>query len=111
MVASGLTCAQFLRVLRRLVAPGGAMALSTINRTPRSYAMAIGAAEHVLGMVPVGTHEWHKFVAPEELAAMLARADAEMVELAGIEYSVLGGRWALSDATGVNYICFATPAR
>ena len=50
MVASGLTCAQFLRVLRRLVAPGGAMALSTINRTPRSYAMAIGAAEHVLGM-------------------------------------------------------------
>ena len=98
---------EFVRTLTKLVVPGGALALSTINRTPRAYALAIGAAEHALGLVPVGTHEWRKFVSPEELAAMLARAGAEVRELAGMRFDPVLSRWVLSDDTAVNYIAFA----
>ena len=98
---------EFVRTLTKLVVPGGALALSTINRTPRAYALAIGAAEHALGLVPVGTHEWRKFVSPEELAAMLARAGAEVRELAGMRFDPVLSRWVLSDDTAVNYIALA----
>ena len=79
----------FLAACRDLTRPGGALALSTLNRTPKSYLMAIVGAEYVLRWLPRGTHDWKKFIRPSELAAALRRQALEMTDLTGIEYSPL----------------------
>ena len=98
----------FLAACRDLARPGGALALSTLNRTPKSYLTAIIGAEYVLRWLPRGTHDWKKFIRPSELAAALRRQGLEMTDLTGIEYSPLADRFALGDDLGVNYLAFAT---
>ncbi|MEQ8250978.1 MAG: bifunctional 2-polyprenyl-6-hydroxyphenol methylase/3-demethylubiquinol 3-O-methyltransferase UbiG [Oceanibaculum nanhaiense] len=98
----------FLAACRDLTRPGGALALSTLNRTPKSYLMAIVGAEYVLRWLPRGTHDWKKFIRPSELAAALRRQGLEMTDLTGIEYSALADRFSLGDDLGVNYLAFAT---
>ncbi|WP_086466265.1 bifunctional 2-polyprenyl-6-hydroxyphenol methylase/3-demethylubiquinol 3-O-methyltransferase UbiG [Oceanibaculum nanhaiense] len=98
----------FLAACRDLTRPGGALALSTLNRTPKSYLMAIVGAEYVLRWLPRGTHDWKKFIRPSELAAALRRQGLEMTDLTGIEYSPLADRFSLGDDLGVNYLAFAT---
>ena len=80
----------FVAQLARHLAPGGLLVLSTPNRTPASRALLVGAAEAV-GAVPRGTHDWHDFVTPEELAALLAGAGLEVTEMRGIAFSPLKG--------------------
>lgn len=105
----------FVRCLAGLARPGGAVILSTINRTARAYAAAILAAERVAGWVPPGTHEFSKFITPEELAALGARAGLELREAAGMTYAppapgsrrgfIAGGTWRLTgEDLGVNYL-------
>ena len=112
----------FCAALGALARPGGGVAVSTLNRTPRSYALAILAAEHVLRWVPPGTHDWTRFVTPEELAMQMeesggggegggearsgAGARLRLRLLAGMEYNPLTGGWALGRDTGVNYIAW-----
>eukprot|EP00898_Chlorokybus_atmophyticus_P000009 jgi/Chlat1/1008/Chrsp109S01457 len=99
--------AQFVKTLVRLTNYDGALCISTINRTPRSYALAILGAEYILRWVPKGTHDWNRFVTPEELALMLQRSGAEMESLAGMVYNPLSREWSLVSDDGVNYIAAA----
>lgn len=97
----------FLAATAALLKPGGAMVLSTINRTLRSLALAKVAAEYVLRWVPAGTHDWRRFVRPSELARGLRGGGVEIVELAGLVYRPLSGEWRIGRDVAVNYLAFA----
>lgn len=96
----------FVATLCALRAPRGAVAITTINRTPEAYALAIVAAEKLLGMAPDGAHDWNKFVRPEELQLMFGQAGLGMRLLAGMQLDVLDGRWRCTGHAGVNYAAF-----
>ncbi|KAF5190132.1 Ubiquinone biosynthesis o-methyltransferase [Thalictrum thalictroides] len=100
--------AEFCKSLGSLTVPNGATLISTINRSMRSYATAIVAAEYLLRWLPKGTHQWSSFLTPEELVLILNRASISVQEMAGFVYNPLTGRWALSDDIGVNFIAFGT---
>jgi len=98
----------FLAACCALARPGGALALSTINRTPRAFAFAIVGAEYLLRKLPRGTHDWRKFLKPSELAAGLRPHGLEVTELAGMVYEPLSGDWRLSRRDlGINYLLWA----
>ncbi|DBA84452.1 TPA: Hexaprenyldihydroxybenzoate methyltransferase, mitochondrial [Trebouxia sp. C0004] len=97
---------QFLKTLGSLTKSDGALFISTINRTPRGYALAILGAEHVTGVVPVGTHDWNKFLTPEELVMLTEGTGLELEQLAGMVMNPYNGTWALSTSTEVNYIAY-----
>ncbi|MEM6421983.1 MAG: bifunctional 2-polyprenyl-6-hydroxyphenol methylase/3-demethylubiquinol 3-O-methyltransferase UbiG [Pseudomonadota bacterium] len=100
--------AGFTRLLATLAAPGAVVVVSTLNRTARAWATAILGAERIMGWLPRGTHDWNRFVTPEELSGMLAAAGMESVDTRGMVFSPLEGRWRLSDTdTAVNYITAA----
>ncbi len=80
---------------------------ATINRTAKSLALAKIAVEYVLRLVPVGTHEWEKFVTPAELARALREAGLQLRHIQGVTYNPLRGSWRLSDSTDINYIIVA----
>lgn len=98
----------FLALLARLVRPGGLMILSTINRTLKSYALAIVGAEYVLRWLPVGTHQWDRFVTPGELERALASAGLRESGRRGMVFNPLRGEWSLSSDTDVNYLMTAS---
>ena len=100
----------FLKCCAALVRPGGIMILSTINRTLKAYVLAIVGAEYVLGWLPVGTHQWERFVKPDELERQLAAAGLAIREVRGLIYNPLSDRWTLGDDTDVNYMAAATRA-
>ena len=99
----------FLKSVAPLVKPGGVMILSTLNRTLKAYALAIVGAELILRWLPAGTHDWNRFVTPEELRVALARAGLTVSDVTGMVYNPLADEWLLSRDTGVNY--FATALR
>jgi len=103
--------AAFIGTIAELVAPTGILLLSTLNRTWKSYALAIVAAEYVLGWLPRGTHDWQRFVTPEELARHLAAAGLGAPHLSGIVYDVMRDTWRLDPDTDVNYIAAAARSR
>jgi len=99
----------FLGACRRLLKPGGIMLLSTINRTAKSYLFAIVGAEHILRWLPVGAHDWNKFIKPDELKDHVAKAGFKAGDATGFVFNPIGGRWRLSSTdTGVNYAMTAT---
>ncbi len=99
---------QFMAALAELLRPNGALIMSTINRTLKSYALAIVAAERVLQLVAPGTHEWRKFIRPSELARELRDQGLRVEHVAGMLYEPWAGRWRVSDRDlEVNYILFA----
>ncbi|KAL7000631.1 Hexaprenyldihydroxybenzoate methyltransferase, mitochondrial [Sarracenia purpurea var. burkii] len=99
---------EFCKSLAALTVSDGATVISTINRSMRSYAAAIIAAEYLLHWLPKGTHQWSSFLTPEELVLILQRASISVQEMAGFVYNPLTGRWALSDDISVNFIAFGT---
>lgn len=98
---------EFVTILAQLVRPGGMLIMSTINRTLRSYALGIVAAEMILRWLPQGTHRWEKFVKPSELAAALRNAGMEVSALAGLSYRPLSRAWAIDADVSVNYLMAA----
>jgi len=100
--------AAFLASIGQLVRPGGAVVLSTLNRTAKAYALGIVGAEYLLRWVPRGTHSSAKFVKPSELAAGARRAGLEVRELAGMQYDPFRDSWSLGRDLDVNYLMFAT---
>lgn len=99
----------FVEALSQLVRPGGLVVFSTLNRTPKAWALAIAGAEYVMRWLPRGTHTYAKFVRPSELAARCRAADLRVTGLTGLVYSPLAG-WSLSKTDlDVNY--FATAVR
>lgn len=95
---------KFCQSLAALAKPGGAVIVSTLNRTLRSYLLAIVAAEKVLKWTPEGTHDWSNFVTPEELTALLRHSNMHVEQMAGMVFNPLLGVWDLHSDTGVNYI-------
>jgi 2-polyprenyl-6-hydroxyphenyl methylase/3-demethylubiquinone-9 3-methyltransferase len=100
-----------LAELGRLLRPGGALFVSTINRTARAFALAIVGAEYVARMLPRGTHEFERLIRPSELARWARAAGLELRELAGLEFNPLNRQASLGRDTAVNYIAWlARPA-
>ena len=88
----------------RLARPGGTVVFSTINRTAKAYALAIVAAEYVLGMLPRGTHDYARLVRPSELARWGRAANLRLADVTGVSWSVLAGRFRLDRDPAVNYL-------
>jgi len=97
----------FTRRCADCVKPGGLLFVTTINRTLKSFALAIVGAEYVLRWLPVGTHDWNKFVTPEELEDSLRDAGLHIVDEGGIVYHLPTGEWRRSDDMDVNYMMAA----
>ncbi|WP_024297114.1 bifunctional 2-polyprenyl-6-hydroxyphenol methylase/3-demethylubiquinol 3-O-methyltransferase UbiG [Methylomicrobium lacus] len=87
-----------------LVKPGGMVFFSTLNRKPKAYLLAIFAAEHVLNMLPKGTHDYKTFIKPSELCQSARHAGLELQGMVGIEYSPFSKRFSLGKDIDVNYI-------
>lgn len=98
----------FVKSLGQLLAPGGALFLATLNRTPKSWLFAIVGAEYVLRWLPKGTHDWNKFLRPSELAALLRAEGMAFGDLTGVTYEPFGGTFR-TDARDldVNYMGWA----
>ena len=95
--------AAFVRTLADLARPGGLVLLSTLNRTLKSFALAIVGAEVVLRWIPVGTHDWKKFVTPGELEGFCRDAGLDVADVTGMIYDPLRGTWRLGRDASVNY--------
>jgi 2-polyprenyl-6-hydroxyphenyl methylase / 3-demethylubiquinone-9 3-methyltransferase len=98
---------RFLAALARLVRPGGMFIGATLNRTARSFALAIVGAEYLLRWLPPGTHDWNRFVRPSEFSLPLRRAGLATTRLAGMSYDWRNGEWRISDDLAVNYMLVA----
>jgi 2-polyprenyl-6-hydroxyphenyl methylase/3-demethylubiquinone-9 3-methyltransferase len=95
----------YLTACRALLKPGGLMVCSTLNRNPKSYVMAIIGAEHIMRWLPKGTHEWSKFITPDELFKLLENAGLDPVDRKGFVFNPLGWSWKISDKDlSVNYV-------
>jgi 2-polyprenyl-6-hydroxyphenyl methylase/3-demethylubiquinone-9 3-methyltransferase len=103
--------AQFLADCTKLLAPGGLLVMATLNRTAKAFALAIVGAEHVLRWLPPGTHDWSKFVTPEEARSALEKTGLTVDQPVGVSFSPLSGRWSLGNDTAVNYMLVARKAR
>ena len=97
----------FVGTAASLVRPGGLLVLSTLNRTAKSFALAIVCAEYVLRWLPRGTHRWAQFITPDELAGLVRRAGLKVLERTGLVYDVLRDRWTTGRDTDVNYLLAA----
>lgn len=102
--------AAFLGTLGRLVRPGGALFVSTLNRNARSFLLAIVGAEYVLRLLPRGTHEYERFIRPAELAAWARAGGLELAATGGLHYDPLRDRCSLNEDVSVNYIAHLVPA-
>jgi 2-polyprenyl-6-hydroxyphenyl methylase/3-demethylubiquinone-9 3-methyltransferase len=95
----------YLTACQRLLKPGGLHICSTLNRNPKSYVMAIIGAEHVMRWLPKGTHEWSKFITPDELYGLLQNAGLDPVDRKGFVFNPVTWSWRLSDRDlSVNYV-------
>jgi 2-polyprenyl-6-hydroxyphenyl methylase/3-demethylubiquinone-9 3-methyltransferase len=94
--------------LARLLAPGGALYVSTLNRNLKSFLLAIVGAEYLLRLIPPGTHEYERLIRPSELARWARAAGLTLAEVAGIEFNPLSGHVALSRDVSVNYLAQLT---
>ncbi|MEM8631849.1 MAG: bifunctional 2-polyprenyl-6-hydroxyphenol methylase/3-demethylubiquinol 3-O-methyltransferase UbiG [Pseudomonadota bacterium] len=100
--------AAFLSACGAMVKPGGLLIASTLNRTAKSYALAIIGAEYILGWLPRGTHNWQAFPTPDELAAQMAQAGVTVVDRKGFVFDPFGGAWSVSERDlSVNYVMTA----
>ena len=93
-----------VRACATLAAPGGHVFFSTINRNLKAFLFAIVGAEHLLRLLPKGTHEYARFIPPRDLAGWCREAGLELLEMRGLEYNPLTRRYRLSGDTSVNYL-------
>ncbi len=92
----------------KLLKKGGLMFTATLNRTVVSYIKAIVGAEYILRWLPIGTHDWNKFIRPEELEKKLSNANFETKEIKGLEFNPFNKKWKRTDNLSVNYIICST---
>jgi 2-polyprenyl-6-hydroxyphenyl methylase / 3-demethylubiquinone-9 3-methyltransferase len=97
----------FVATAASMVRPGGFLFAATLNRTLKSYALAIVGAEYILGWVERGTHNWEQFVTPQELAADFRASDLEIYDRTGVVYNPIFDEWRTSEDCGVNYMMAA----
>ena len=94
----------FLKSCSKLLNKNGLMFVATINKTLKSYIFAIVGAEYVLRWLPIGTHEWEKFVKPEDLKKILMKYDLSLNKLEGMNFNIIKDEWSISRDLSVNYI-------
>ena len=94
----------FLKSCSKLLKKNGLMFVATINKTLKSYIFAIVGAEYVLRWLPIGTHEWEKFVKPEDLKKILMKYDLSLNKLDGMNFNIIKDQWSISRNLSVNYI-------
>ena len=94
----------YLESCSKLIKKKGLMFTATLNRTFVSYIKAIIGAEYILRWLPIGTHDWNKFIKPEELEKLLNEKEFKTVDLKGMEFNPILGKWKRSDNLSVNYI-------
>jgi len=99
---------EFLRSCAELLAPGGLMIVATLNRTLKAFALAKVGAEYVLRWLPAGTHDWSKFLKPEEVRGFLAQEPLTVDGPYGVVFDPLSGRWSQSHDIDVNYMMTVT---
>jgi len=97
-----------LRACHAMLEPGGHLFLSTINRNPKAYLLAILGAEYVLGLLPHGTHDYKKFIRPSELSAMARQAGFTLQKMTGMTYNPLTRKYRLESDVDVNYLMYLT---
>ncbi len=101
----------YLTACQTLLKPGGLMICSTLNRSPKSFMMAIVGAEWVMRWLPKGTHDWRKFITPDELYALIGTAGLKPVDRRGMVFNPVSWRWSLSDRDfGCNYVTASVKA-
>ncbi|KAB7764889.1 bifunctional 2-polyprenyl-6-hydroxyphenol methylase/3-demethylubiquinol 3-O-methyltransferase UbiG [Xanthomonas maliensis] len=99
--------AAIIAACARLLKPGGKLFLSTLNRTPAAFALAVVGAEYIARLLPKGTHQYKDFIKPAELAAWLRGADLQLEDVSGMLYEPWRNRARLSSRTEVNYLAYA----
>ena len=101
----------FLQASASMVEPGGLMFVATLNRTLKSYALAIVGAEYVLRWLPVGTHQWEKFVTPDELERAISPSGLTVSEKVGVTFNPITDKWSRSKDLDVNYMFLCERAK
>ena len=94
----------FLKSCSKLLKKNGLMFVATINKTLKSYIFAIVGAEYILRWLPIGTHEWDKFVKPEDLKKILIKYDLSLNKLEGMNFNIIKDEWSISKDLSINYI-------
>lgn len=97
----------YMKSCADLVAPGGLLFTATINRTARAWALAVIGAEYVLRWLPRGTHDWKKFLTPEEIGSLLTRNGLAVIDQTGVVFNPLADEWRAAPDMGVNYMVLA----
>jgi 2-polyprenyl-6-hydroxyphenyl methylase / 3-demethylubiquinone-9 3-methyltransferase len=100
----------FIELAAELVKPGGLLFVATLNRTLKSFALAIVGAEYILRWLPRGTHQWDKFITPNELEIAIEQGGMRITGESGMMYNLLADRWQLSTDMDVNYMVVAEKA-
>jgi len=100
----------FIDLAASMVKPGGLMIVATLNRTIKSFALAIVGAEYLLRWLPRGTHQWDKFVTPNELEIAITKSGMQVIDETGVSYNLFADRWQLSADMDVNYMVVAEKA-
>jgi 2-polyprenyl-6-hydroxyphenyl methylase/3-demethylubiquinone-9 3-methyltransferase len=94
----------FLKTSSNLLKKDGIMFVATLNKTLKSYIFAIVGAEYIMRWLPIGTHEWEKFVKPNDLIEILKKHNLKLDELTGMKFNLIKDKWSISSDTSVNYI-------
>ena len=94
----------FIKESSKLLKKNGVMFVATLNKTLKSYAFAIIGAEYILKWLPIGTHDWEKFVKPEDLIKILRKNSLSLKKLDGMKFNLLENSWKVSSDTSINYI-------
>ena len=96
----------FIESCVKLLKPGGVIFVATLNKTLKSFALAIVGAEYILRWLPIGTHEWNKFISPNDVINKVSKFYLKHVETIGVIFNPLLNKWKLSNDTDVNYMCY-----
>jgi 2-polyprenyl-6-hydroxyphenyl methylase / 3-demethylubiquinone-9 3-methyltransferase len=94
----------FLKSCTKLLKQNGIMFVATLNKTLKSYVFAIVGAEYILRWLPIGTHEWEKFLKPEELISILKKNNFSLDRVDGMKFNILTNKWSVSNDKSINYI-------
>ena len=94
----------FLKSCTKLLKKDGLMFIATLNKTLKSYLFAIIGAEYILRWLPIGTHEWEKFIKPEELINITKKCNLTLDDLSGVKFNLISDEWNISNDKSVNYI-------
>jgi len=94
----------FINSCSKLLKKNGLMFVATLNKTLKSYMFAIIGAEYVLRWLPIGTHDWEKFVRPEDLKKILSKNNLKLEKLDGMNFNIIKDEWSMSSDTSINYI-------